>query len=116
MYTQEALYLPYWCQAESKLFMKALHVIFYLRFKEAGVMGRIVQKIKLKIHSNSSLSALLRIHSLLKVVLQKYKCDLISVNMDNPIHFSGVAANCSDLYRIRIRICQKTSLVPVLQG
>lgn len=59
-------------------------------------MGRIVKKKKkgIKMHSNLSLLVLLRIHSLLRLVAQKQNYDLISVYVDNPMHFSGAVPNC----------------------
>lgn len=48
----EALCLLDWCQAESKLFMKALHAIFYFGFKGAEAMGRRLCFKKFKMHSN----------------------------------------------------------------
>lgn len=47
-----------------------------------------------KMHSNLNLLILFRNHSLLRLAAQKHKYDLISIYMNNPIQFTGVAPNC----------------------
>lgn len=45
-------------------------------------------------HSNLNIFILFRNHSLLRLAAQKHKYDLISIYMNNPIQFTGVAPNC----------------------